>query len=333
MSVDATMLYETLYHLASKDSGCDLFGTNAPLAQEAFQRALTGMSMPFVWFEVPLLGTPRFDLHVVHSNADLHEKAPFASDAMNGYGELLNWYASEPREGGGLALAYDVGDGRIDAPAVHVNVNGAGTFDVEGFFEHVGRPDASSLYDDFAKRLPKGWRIWYFGVHPGRSGAPVRVDCFVGESLKRAYADEPAKLGEDLREAGFVVEDVAALVRIAAEVAVSPFGMELQFDVLSDGTVGRTLGISAQIPLRVASAARQLWEPDASAAQLMEFAVNSHAADARWQLIRGAMFSTAVHYGDDSRALYCVPLFVKFRVSEGRLFDTKVYLQAGAVKL
>ena len=56
MSDDATMLYETLYRLASKDSGRDLFGTNAPLAQEAFQRASAGMSMPIVWFEIPLSG-------------------------------------------------------------------------------------------------------------------------------------------------------------------------------------------------------------------------------------------------------------------------------------
>ncbi len=119
---------------------------------------------------------------------------------MDGHGELLNWYAFEPREGGGLALAYDVGDGRIDAPAVHVNVNAAKAFDIEGFFFHVGRLDAMALYHGFAKRLPQGWHIWYFGVHPGRPGAPVRVDCFVDEALKRVYAAEPARLEEDLQK-------------------------------------------------------------------------------------------------------------------------------------
>lgn len=104
MSADATMLYETLYSLASQDTESDLFGTSAPLAQKAFRRAAAGAATPTVWFEVPLSGQPRFDLHVAHSNADLHERAPFAPDAMDGHGELLNWYASEPREGGGLAL-------------------------------------------------------------------------------------------------------------------------------------------------------------------------------------------------------------------------------------
>ena len=330
MSADATMLYETLYSLASKDAECDLFGPNALLAQEAFRRASEGVSVPSVWFEIPLSGPQRFDLHVAHGNADLHEHAPFASDAMDGHGELLNWYASEPREGGGLALAYDVGDGRIDAPAVHANVNAAKAFDVEGFFARVGRPEATALYHDFAKRLPQGWHIWYFGVHPGRSGAPVRVDCFVDKSLKRTYAVEPAKLEEDLRKAGFAVEGSAARC-IGAEVAASPFGMELQFDILSDGALGRTMGVSARLPLVAASAARLLWEPAGKAAQLMEFAENSCIADARWRRVRDILFSTAVRNGSISQALYCVPVFAKFRVCADKLLDAKVYLQAGAV--
>ena len=332
MSADATMLYETLYRLASKNAECDLFGTSATIAQEAFRRASAGVSIPTVWFEIPLSGPPRFDLHVAHSNADLHEHAPFAPDAMDGHGALLNWYASEPREGGGLALAYDVGDDRIDAPAVHANVNAAKAFDVEGFFAHVGRPEAAALYRGFAQRLPQSWRIWYFGVHPGRPNAPVRVDCFVDESLKCVYAAEPARLEEDLREAGFTVEG-STVRRVGAKVAASPLGMELQFDVLPDGTLGRTVGISARFPLAAASAARKLWEPDGSVAQLMEFAVESRVADARWQHVRNTMFSTAVRDGNISQALYCVPVFSKFRVRADMLLDAKTYLQAGAISL
>ncbi len=330
MSSDATMLYETLYRLASKDTECDLFGANAPLAREAFRRASAGTSMPIVWFEVPLSGPPRFDLHVAHGNADLHEHAPFAPDAMDGHGNLLNWYASEPRAGGGLALAYDVGDGRIGAPAVHANVNAAEAFDVEGFFANVDRPEAAALYRDFEEQLPRGWRIWYFGVHPGRPGAPVRVDCFVGASLKRAYAAEPARFEEDLRQAGLAVEGSAAR-RVGAEVAASPFGMELQFDILSDGALGKTLGVSARLPLAMASAARLLWEPAGGAARLMEFAVRSGVADARWRRVRDATFSTVVQDGGISQALYCIPVFAKFRVRADELLDAKVYLQAGAV--
>ncbi len=332
MSANATMLYKTLYNLASKDAERDLFGTNARLAQEAFQRATWDTSVPTIWFEIPLSGPPRFDLHVAHGNVQIHERSPFSPDAMDRHGELLNWYASQPREGGGLALAYDVGDGRIEAPAVHVNVNAAKAFDVEGFFLHAGRPEATALYRNFARRLPQGWHIWYFGVHPGRSGAPIRVDCFVNKSVKRAYAVEPAAFEKDLQRVGFSVD--GSMTRcVGAEVAASPFGMELQFDILSDGALGQTMGVSAQFPLSAVSTARPLWEPTGGAAQLMEFAVRSQVADARWRRIRDTMFSTAVQNGNILQALYCIPMFVKLRVRANRLLDAKVYLQAGAVDL
>jgi len=57
------------------------------------------------------------------------------------------------------------------------------------------------------------------------------------------------------------------------------------------------------------------------------------SADARWRRVRDVMFSTAVRDGNVSRALYCVPLFTKFRVCAGELLDAKIYLQAGAVPL
>ena len=332
MSAEATIAYETLYRLASKDVEHDLFGMNAALAQEACQRASLGTQVPILWFEVPLTGPPRFDLHIAHSNEDIHEHAPFALDAMDGHGELLNWYASEPREGGGIALAYDVGDGRIETPAVHVNVNAANAFDAEGFFAHVGRPEAAALYHSFVKRLPQGWHVWYFGAHPGRPGAPIRVDCFVEKELKRTYAADPAKLEEDFQNIGFAVEG-PAVRSIGAEVAASSFGMELQFDILPDETLGQTVGISAQLPLAPASAARPLWEPGGGAARLMEFAMELHSADARWQHIPDTMFSKAVQNDNISQALYCIPMFVKFRVRADKVFDTKIYLQAGQISL
>ena len=45
---------------------------------------------------------------------------------------------------------------------------------------------------------------------------------------------------------------------VGAEVAASPFGMELQFDVLSDGALGQTVGVSARFPFVPASAGRLL---------------------------------------------------------------------------
>jgi hypothetical protein len=82
-----------------------------------------------------------------------------------------------------------------------------------------------------------------------------------------------------------------------------------------------------------AGSARQLWEEGAAAARLMEFAVDAGVADVRWRRVRNSVFSKLARDGGVLRALYCVPVFVKFRVRAGALLDAKLYLQAGAVSL
>lgn len=138
-------LYDMIYGLASKE-GCEqaLFGSCASLAREALVRSLTGDGFSIVWFEVPLLGAARFDLHVAYSR-DCLEAGPIFPGACGGYDELFRWYATEETGGGGLALAYDVGEGPIDKPAVHVNVNGAPLDDEGRFFELTGVEDAGAL--------------------------------------------------------------------------------------------------------------------------------------------------------------------------------------------
>ena len=73
------------------------------------------------------------------------------------------------------------------------------------FFELAVGDNAAERYSGFAKRLPQGWRVWYMGVHPGRIGSPVRVDCFVDPALKEAYAADSALLERDLRAGGAIV--------------------------------------------------------------------------------------------------------------------------------
>lgn len=327
--MDSVTIYDALYQLTSDEVEGELYGTCAPPAHEAFRRSLAGEAMPTIWFEVPLLGTPRFDLHVAYGNNSLHEGAPFASEAANGHGQLLNWYASEPREGAGLALAYDVGDGRVSNPAIHANVKGAASFDAAGFFAQVGRPDAAALYSGFAGRLPAGWCVWYFGVHPGRPGAPVRVDCLVDAALQQAYASDPTLLVAHLQQVGLNDAGPEAQ-RIGEAIAASPYYLELQFDLLADGLTGPTMALSAGLPLAPAGRSRPQWVDGGEAARLMGLAEELGMADDRWRHIPQALFTTSVNIEGRLQALYCVPLFVKYRMREGQPLDAKIYLSAGA---
>lgn len=321
-------IYDAIYTLAADEGEQALFGTCAPLAREAFQRSLAGEEFPTVWFEVPLAGEPRFDLHVALSREALRGDVRFAPGAGNGYDELLRWYVQEEAGGCGLAFAYDVGEGRIEDPAIHVNVNHAPLSNMDRFFDLAAGDGAAELYSTFASRLPEGWRVWYAGVHPEKPGSPVRVDCFVKEALQNAYAADVALLENDLRACGF--QALSPTLRdLATPVLDSPFSLELQFDVMHDGTLGPTLGISASFPIGAERTARTLFEDDGPAAELLSAIERRGLSDDRWRHIPSTMFSKLVRTDDAHIALYCMPTFVKLRMRDGEPMDAKAYLQAG----
>lgn len=326
-------VYDALYLLAAGGGReAELFGDCQPLAREAFCRSLIGEEFPTVWFELPLLGEPRFDLHVAASRAALRPGATFAPGAGAGYEGLFRWYAEEESGGAGLAFAYDVSEGRIGEPAVHVNVNRAPLARMDRFFELAASRAAAGRYRGFEARLPRGWRVWYAGFHPGRPGAPVRVDCFVDDALKAAYANVPSLLEAHLRECGFSATS-AALREIAGLVTKSPFRLELQFDVLEGGLVGPTVGVSAGFGTMGAAAARALFGEGGAACALMCQVEGRGLSDGRWRRVPETCFARLVSAGGDALALYCSPTFVKLRVRDGEPLDAKFYLQAGARSL
>ena len=325
--------FDALYAFAAGDGReRELFGPCVPLAREAFRRSLVGEGFPVIWFELPLAGAPRFDLHVALSRETLRAGTRFPAGTGNGYDALFRWYAEDEAGGGGLAFAYDISEGRIDDPAVHVNVNNAPLSDMGRFFDLAAGDGAAGLYARFEGRLPEGWHVWYAGVHPARPGAPIRVDCFVDATLKRAYAADASALECDLRACGFG-DAGPALRDLAAPILESPFCLELQFDVVRDGSLGPVLGISAGFPFGSARSVRALFGQDGPAAALMGEIERAGLADGRWRHIPGASFSKLLAVDGEPFALYCTPTFVKLRMRGGKPLDAKAYLQAGAPAL
>ena len=330
--IDHLAIYDVIYGLAAGDGReAQLFGDTAPLAREAFERSLIGDEFPLIWFEIPFAGTPRFDLHVALSRTALVSGAKFLPGAGNGYDRLFDWYSRDEAGGGGLAFAYDVGDGRIEDPAVHVNVNNAPLEDMGRFFELASGDEAAALYRSFEAGLPEGWRVWYSGVHPGRPGSPIRVDCFVDGALQAAYANDVSLLERDLRSCGFSAS-LDGLPGLVAPILESPYGLELQFDVMRDGTLGPTVGLSAGFRSQRPQAMRAAFD-DGAAAEFMGKVERMGLADERWRHISGATFGKLIGLEDANLAIYCVPTFVKLRLRDGRALDAKAYLQAGAATL
>lgn len=323
-------IYDAIYTLAAGE-GCEqvLFGDCSVLAREAFHRSSASGGFPMLWFEIPLTGKPRFDLHVALSRKSLRTGARYRPGAGEGYDELLRWFAEDEVGGNGLAFAFDVSEGRIDDPAVHVNVNNAPLADMARFFDLAAGNGAYERYANFENCLPHGWRVWYAGFHPGRPGSPVRVDCFVDAACEASYAADVELLGRDLRACGFTCAG-PALHDLATPILQSPFDLELQFDVMHDGTLGPTLGISASFPRLAATSMRELFGDGGEVANLMGAVEGMGLADGRWRHVPDALFASLVKVGDVGLALYCMPTFVKLRMRDGEPLDAKVYLQAGA---
>ena len=113
----------------------------------------------------------------------------------------------------------------------------------------------------------------------------------------------------------------------------SPFAFELQFDVMEDGTVGPTLGLSAGFPQGAAKTSKKLFAEGEPAAELMGTVESLGLADKRWRSIPEAAYSKLVNLDGETLVLYCLPKFLKLRMRGTQPLDAKYYLQACAVEL
>ena len=328
--MDNTRLYQILYALAAVEGreGA-LFGNCAPLAYEAFERSLACDAFPELWFEIPLAGDPWFDLHALTARESLEPGMAFAPEACGGVPGAFEWFAAQPDSVRQLALSWDVSTGNIDHPAVQLLVCKPDLSVTCGFLSAVGRPDAAPAYRAFVEGLPEGWFACYTGVFPARPGHNLRVECVPDTHLREAYASDAGLLGEHLmRVCPKGVNDEA--VARCALLAKAPFQIEFQFDVEPDGTAGSTFSASVRFAQPPGGAAWRAFEVDGPAGELMAQVEAWGLADGRWRDMAGTAFAQGVAFGGQSTRLYCYPAFLKLRWRDGKPFDAKAYLIAGA---
>lgn len=324
-----TMLYDIVYALAARD-GRDkaLFGTCAPTAHEAFTHSMAGNAFPELWFELPLLGDPWFDLHCLTARKDLDPSMTFDASTTGGYPEVFAWFANQGPSVRQLALSYDVSKGVVDHPAVQLLIADTNYAVTDGFLQVAGRPDAVEAYQTFVKRLPKGWYPCYTGVFPGRLGERIRVECIPNSAQQRAYASDPDLFERDLRQTGYT-GPVDTLVPRCQAMADTPFQFELQFDVTLDGAAGGTISASLRFDCPPGSEEWRAFEPDGAAGELMRKVEGWGLADDRWRLLADTAFAKRASFMGESVLGYCFPAFVKLKWHDGEPLDAKTYLMAG----
>ena len=315
-------LFEIAYALAARDGREGvLFGDSLPAAQEAFSRGAVAGTFPELWFELPLSDEPWFDLHMLIARSDVQGDAAFAG-LGGAYANALAWFANsdDTRQ---LALSFDSGAGETQRPAVQLLLDCESRLAARGFLAAAGRTDLVPAYQAFTERMPKGWYACYLGLFPGRADAEwVRVECIVGDNAQQSYAEDPRVLCDHLGHIGMVGVDGTFLEYIA-ELARSPYPLELQFDVGPDGTALSRLGASMRFQ-------PDDWANSREDAERVFGKVESWGlSDARWKFLAQTAFSKHAKLGSEEARLWCFPAFVKLRWREGAPPDAKVYLMAG----
>ena len=327
--MDDRMLYELLYALAATNGREQaLFGPCAPAAREAFARSRAGSAFPEIWFEVPLLGAPRFDLHALTARDALSPETVYTPETTGGFPETFRWFANQGENVRQLALSWDLRPGEAPTAAIQLLVGGTDPDTVTGFLKAAGREDAEDRYRAFAKRLPEGWLACYYGVFPGRPGSSLRVECFLARRLQAAYAEDPELLRRHLEQVG-VGDFGDTLLPRCQSLANTPFRLEFQFDVEEDGGAGPVVGASLRFTCPPGEGGCAFFDPSGDAGKLMDKVCQWRLADSRWRMLGDTMFARRVKRGEESCLLYCFTAFVKLRWRDGVPLDAKAYLVAG----
>ena len=325
--------FDALYAIAAGDGREEaLFGNSIALARPAYERTLLGNEIPKAYFEFPLLGEPCFDLL---SGYDYVEPgARFAPGRGYGRQDMMSWFAgvcgTDHTMGCGFEL--DTSTGETERAAVYLQQQSRHEL-VGPFLESVGEPWRAQAYLDVLARMPSGWQPSYVGLFPGREGTPARIGGYMGADELARCADDPRLLGEWFRQIGFLAFDWPMLERCAKLMGFAP-SADFQFDIMPDGTLGDTFGLSLSLNEAKPNEARKCME-SGYGATILRTLQGWGLADERWKLIAGAAFARFFRFEREDGALGSFALWirlnyakVKFRACEP--LPAKFYLTCTA---
>lgn len=334
---ERSLLYDAVIGLLYKRAGsAEVLGAadGIALASEVYQRSLVGSVQPGSWLEVPLLGTPGFDMNVFYRREQLGVGDRFVCGDVYGYQPLVDWLVGVDGRSFGIGLAYDLAGGEVGRGA-YLNPNNVSASVRDGFFCAIGEPEAGVRSARVVSRQPREWTVMEEGVFADRPGRPARIASAVGRRLQRAYATDAGLLAQHLRQVGFEVFDNDMLACLC-EMASSPFELWLEFDVLADGSVGDALGADLLFGGSViGKTLRTSFDEGSPAAKAMQALEQRGLADGRWRMLAAASMRRAVPHphGTGVFVMRSEPVFVKAKWAAGHRPLAKVYQSCEAMPL
>ncbi len=294
---------------------------------------MVGKDFPSVYFEHPLAGMPFLDVIVL-----LNDIAPGTRVELPVAGEhaaMLDWYASVRQEHDDICCGFelDTKETALPTAAIHFQPRSR-TELVRPFCEIVGEPERATLYLDMAARMPGSWPLSFFGMFRGREAAPLRVCGYLSAQQKHICARNPSRLAKVFDTVGFTAYDRAMLEQISTLMAAAPEGVDFQFDVYPDGSLGDTFAIDVQFGIEQPEAVFASFTngPGSGVMGLFE---SWGVADSRWRLSVQSAFARAipVELEDGSLGKFAftlMPQWAKARWIRGALQPAKLYHLAHA---
>ena len=321
--------FDALYHIAAGGGREEaLFGDSFELARPAYERTLIGSGYPNAYLEFPLLGNPGFDLLSVHRFVE--PGARFSPGAGYGRQDLFDWFSGLQVAGGKVScgLELDLASGETERAGVYLQQRGH-TELVEPFLASMGEAERARSYLEALGRMPKGWPPAYVGLFPGRTGTPLRIGGYMSKPDLRRCADDPAHLAKRFQRIGFSAFDDGMLERCSELMRLVP-SVDFQFDIMPDGSLGSTFGLSLSFG-KVKPREAKACMTDGYGARLMGLLQSWGLADDRWQLIADAAFARHVAFtrydGTEGRLALCVLLnYAKVKFVDGVAQPAKYYL-------
>ncbi len=328
-------IFDELLKRMGKDRADEVLLGNTEREKAVIHKKLCGRGFSQLFLEVPLAGRAGFDLHIVQDAENIRKQTPYDRDLYDGYGELFSWYAGEPSCGDGLDVVYDFRESLAVPPMAYLKLSDD-TPDFTGFFREAGDAESASRYAQKVKRLPDGWVPWYTGIHTGRPGKPLRIGCALHCRAKSRYTKDMRLLDHDLQRLGFPAPLSSVTCGRLGELFAFPYPVDVQLDVMEDGSLGSMLGISlctGNIGARRMAASLN----GGSMREVMELLKRWDIADNRWEKLAASLFqvSAVLCSGDGDRRRFVLSGnigFIKARFKEGAsAHDAKAYINLKAM--
>lgn len=322
------MMRDRLYDLlsgmlAAKGREASLLGGRLADARSAFCAMTPEGDLIHVYFEIPLLGDPGFDVHC----SVTHEQTAGAVDVTSGeaWQAALRWFRDAgPFETSGddifIMAEADTSAGLAGQSGMYLIQRERDDL-IRPFLEVLGEGRRCADWEHFAHRLPAGWETTYVGLFPGRPDGLLRVNLHPAQEGAVGIREAWMALGLDgLEEMLDLWHDLIACAR----------GFDVQLDVDARGRARGPVGLEFYLGDKDPDELKGQ-EFGARALQVLE---ERGLADERWRLAADACMSRRLDMPTEHGLKPCIvsvrPFSVKFKVSEGQVLPAKLYLHADA---